>query len=441
MYASKELRETRAKLIPRFNELREQSHSEDGWDDAARANWESINNEYNRLTEQIDVAERTETIERVLPVDDLQGMPKDQKRDEIGRDTKTGEITDETRSLAFQGFFAQQMLGEATERQQAAADLIGVNLSRNDYPIQLRQDAPKTVADIEERAQSAGTDSEGGYAVPQGFINRVELALLAFSAVRQAGAEVLRTDSGNLIEWPMIDDTSNTGTLEGENDALAETDVVFGELELNAYIVSSDIVRSSVTLIEDNAINFVNVLGNLLGERVARKEAALNTTGTGSSQHNGVVVASALGKTTAGATAITDDELLDLMHSVDPSYRQMSSAAWMMHDNIALYIRKLKDGNSNFIWEPGFKLGQPDILLGKPVFINQNMQSSVATATKTVLFGAFEKYKIREVRTGRFRRLVELYAANDQEGFVFVRRSDSDLLNGGTNPVKHMLQA
>ena len=75
------------------------------------------------------------------------------------------------------------------------------------------------------------------------------------------------------------------------------------------------------------------------------------------------------------------------------------------------------------------------------MYVNQNMQSSVATATKTVLFGHFPSYKIREVRQGRFRRLVERYAEYDQEAFVFVRRSDSDLLNAGTNPVKHLLQA
>ena len=441
MFASKELQELRAKLVPRFNELREKSHGDDGWTDEDRQNWEKINKDYDHLTEQIEVAKRTESVSQVEPDEpELVGLEKDQRRDEIGVDQRTGKVTDETRALALRGWFKRQHTGhDASDQEQAAARAIGVNLNDNTYPITLRSVAPKNLDEC--RAQTTGTDSAGGYADPQGFVDRVELALLSFSAVRQAGAEVLRTDAGNKLEWPTINDTGNTGSLEGENDQLAETDVTFGELELDAYIISSDIVRTSVTMLEDNAINFSQVLGGLLGERVARKEAALQTTGTGSSQHNGIVTASALGVTAAGATAITDTELVDLVHSVDPAYRQTGSCGFMMHDNIALYIRKLKDGNSVFIWEPGLKAGTPDVLLGHPVYVNQNMQSSVATATKTVLFGHFPSYKIREVRQGRFRRLVERYAEYDQEAFVFVRRSDSDLLNAGTNPVKHLLQA
>jgi HK97 family phage major capsid protein len=236
-----------------------------------------------------------------------------------------------------------------------------------------------------------------------------------------------------------VNDTGNSGSLEGENDALATTDVTFGETQLDAYIVSSDIIKSSVALLEDEEVNLVQVISDILAERIARKENALLTTGTGSSQHNGVVTASAVGKTTTGATAITADEVIDLFHSVDPSYR--TGATWMMHDNIALYIRKLKDGDNQYLWSPGLQSGLPDRMLGAPVSINQDMQSSVATATKTVLFGDFKKYKVRRVRQLRFRRLTELYAGNDQEGFVAVIRSDGDLLNAGTNPVKHMLQA
>ena len=128
-----------------------------------------------------------------------------------------------------------------------------------------------------------------------------------------------------------------------------------------------------------------------------------------------------------------------MIHSVDPAYRQ--GAAWMFHDNIMLHLRKLLDGIGRPLWADGPNGTLPPTLKGYPYFINQDMQSSVATGTKTVLFGQLSKYKIRQVNNVRFFRLTERYRDNDQDGFGAFIESDGNLLTAGTAPVKHLLQA
>ena len=118
MFASKELQELRAKLVPRFNELREKSHGDDGWTDEDRQNWEKINKDYDHLTEQIEVAKRTESVSQVEPDEpELVGLEKDQRRDEIGVDQRTGKVTDETRALALRGWFKRQHTGHDASDQ------------------------------------------------------------------------------------------------------------------------------------------------------------------------------------------------------------------------------------------------------------------------------------------------------------------------------------
>jgi HK97 family phage major capsid protein len=100
------------------------------------------------------------------------------------------------------------------------------------------------------------------------------------------------------------------------------------------------------------------------------------TTGSGSSDVEGIVTNSAAGVTAASATAVTADEIIDLVHSVDPEYRQSPNAAIMMNDSTLTAIRKLKDGNGNYLWQMGdFQIGTPQNILGYPVVVNQDMDS------------------------------------------------------------------
>lgn len=312
----------------------------------------------------------------------------------------------------------------------------GCKLNRGGLEIPLAATAPKNLYDL-QNAQSIGTDTAGGHTTFPGFSGFLETALLQFGAMRQAGT-VVRTATGSALDYPTMNDSTNAGELLGENVGDAENDVVFGNLVLNAYKYTSKIVLVSKELMQDSAFSMAQVIGSALGERLGRIENTHATTGTGSSQPNGIATASTLGVTAASATVLTADELIDLESSVDTAYR--TGAGWMFNDTTRAEIRKLKTSDLQYIWQPGLQDGQPDRLLGYPVFINPDV-GDTATGVISVLFGQLSKYLLRDVMGVTLVQLNERYADTHAVGFVAIARFDGDLLDAGTNPVKHILMA
>lgn len=284
----------------------------------------------------------------------------------------------------------------------------------------------------EHRALSAVSGPAGQYTVAGGFIARLEKAMLAQSGMLQS-AEVMVTADGAPLPWPTSDDTSNEGALIGENTAVDEQDITFGQVIFYAHKLTSKLVRVSAELLQDSALNLAGEVGQMLGDRIGRIGNRLWTVGTGGGQPEGLVPACTVGVTAASATAITADELIDLEHSVDPSYRQ--GASFMMSDSTLASIRKLKNGDGDYIFQQGLLAGQPDRLLGYPVVINQHM-ATIAASAKTIVFGQLSKYKIRLIGGTRLRQLNERYAEYDQTGFLAFLRIDGHLLDAGTNPCK-----
>lgn len=308
--------------------------------------------------------------------------------------------------------------------------------------------APKTLAEVDEQAiarskdekratQVVGTDNLGGYAVPDDMMRQIDRALLAFGGVRQ-NATVISSAMGGDLPIPTVNDTTNTGELLAEDTETAEQATAFGQVVMKAYKFSSKEIPVSIELMQDSATDLNVLLGDLMGERIGRIENTYFTTGTGSGQPNGIVTASAAGPTTAGATAITWQELVDLEHSVDSAYR--AGAGFMMNDSTLGYLKKLADSQNRPLFLPGIAAGEPGSLLGYPYTPNNDM-AAIATAAKTVLFGQLSKYLIRDVLAIRIVRLDERYAEFFRVAFLGVARGDGNLINAGTNPVKHLLQA
>jgi len=288
-------------------------------------------------------------------------------------------------------------------------------------------------------AMSVGSDTGGGFTVPEGFIRALEIALLAYSGMREVST-ILRTATGEPLPYPTCNDTSNEGELVGENTAVdtTGTDVSMGSIVYGSYEYSSKMVRVSNQLMRDSAFDIAVLLGSLLGERLGRIQNRHCTTGDGAAKPKGIVTASTLGITTAAATALAADEILQLIHSVDPSYR--TGASFMMHDSVFLQVSLLKDGNGNYMLQPGLVDGSPPRIRAYPVVPNQHMASSLAASAKTVLFGALAKYLIREVGTMRLQRLQERFAEYNQIAFLGFMSFDGNLLDAGTNPVKYIQQ-
>ena len=421
------------------------------WTSEDEQEWTRINDEYNEVRDQVaELHDRQEKLSRALEIEGDTDEPEG--RSLIGRPNATaspsGKSRAELESLALSGWIRSVNDVDPSEDEQDAADELGYRLARRGFDAQLLEsrhvNGPPVWASNgtqsrtrEFRAQSVGTASAGGYTVPQGFVAELERRMLDFNGPRQV-ARIIRTSSGNTLPWPTVDDTSNTGADIAENAAVSEQAVTFGEVQLSAYKRTSGAILVSQELLEDTGINLTAELVDLMGERLGRRTAAKYTTGTGSSQEQGVVTGASAGVTTASATAIAADEIKDLVHSLDPAYRRSGSTGFMAHDNVWLAIRKLKDGDSRYLWQDSIQAGQPDRLEGFPVVVNQNMDSSIATGNDTVLFGDFSKFIIRDVNQIRFYRLDELYRANDQTGFMAFLRTDSRVLQA--NAIKKLTQ-
>jgi HK97 family phage major capsid protein len=291
----------------------------------------------------------------------------------------------------------------------------------------------------EVRAQSVGTDAAGGYTVPEGFQAEIMKAMQAWGPMLNPGVtRVINTATGNQLPWPTVDDTSNTGTQRAENAETTEEDVTFGQRVLNAYTFDSSLVRVSLELLQDSAFDMNQLLAELFGERIGRSANAALTTGTGTNQPNGIATAASAG-TSAAASALTFDNVIDLMHSVDPAYRQNPSCAFMFNDSTLGYIRKLKDGDGNYIWqEANVRSGEPSTILGRPYVVNQAM-ADIGTGNRSVLFGDMNKYVVRRVRDFTLMRLAERYAEFRQVGFIAFNRFDGELVD--TAAVKRITHA
>jgi HK97 family phage major capsid protein len=261
--------------------------------------------------------------------------------------------------------------------------------------------------------------------------------------VRQV-CRVIFTASGNPMPWPKVDDTSNSGVKLDEATTIGTSvDPTFSAVTFNAYKYSSKPVFISQELLEDSAFNLSSEIASMLGERLGRIEGSAMTTGDGSGDPNGIVTAAGTGVTSAAAAAFTADEVIGLVHSLDPAYRSGSSVGFMFHDTALLYMRKFKDANGQYLWAPGMTASEPDRLFGFPYTINQAMEPLVSnvpvTAKKHVLFGDFSKYVIRDVSSMRFYRLDERYRDTDQTAFIAFKRLDGDTIRA--EALKVLLQA
>lgn len=293
----------------------------------------------------------------------------------------------------------------------------------------------------EFRAQTAGITTAGGFTVPTTLADEIIRSMAAWGPMYdEAVGTVITTASGNPMKIPTVDDTGVTAGAHTEATALTDDggkDVTLGQKSLDAYAFDTEFVRWSWELDMDSIFSMEQLLASLLGERLGRIANLQLTTGTGSSAPNGVVTASSLGKTAAGTAAVTFDEILDLEHSVDPAYRLSPRCRYMFNDSTFLAIRKLKDGDGNYLWQRGdVQGGAPATFNGRAYSINQSM-ASLATGQKVMLFGDFSKYYVRKVGAPVIGVLRERFWPD--MGIAGLIRFDGEL--GDTAAVKHLITA
>ena len=273
-------------------------------------------------------------------------------------------------------------------------------------------------------ALQEGTDSEGGYLVPDEFEHTLIEALESENIFRTL-AHVIQTASGDR-KIPVVA-SKGTASWVDEEGAITESDDAFNQVSIGAYKLGT-LIKVSNELLNDSVFNLEQYISKEFARRIGNKEEDAFFNGDGSGKPVGIFNSTGgaqVGVTAASTSAITADEIIDLFYSLGAPYRK--NAVWVVNDATVKAIRKLKDGNGNYLWQPALTSGTPDTLLGRPVKTSAYVPT-IASGAKVIAFGDFGYYWIAD-RQGRvFKKLSELYAATDQTGFVATQRVDGKLI-------------
>lgn len=299
--------------------------------------------------------------------------------------------------------------------------------------------------DSEERAlvsratgpQNSTTGADGGFLIPTEIYSQIVKGMKAFGGMLEV-ASVMSTAQGNPLQFDKIDDTANVGRIVTENSTIDEAEkIALSKVTLGSFMYTSDFIKVPYSLLRDSFVDFNMIVTDVIAERVGRVINTHATIGTGSGQPTGIVTASTQG-VAAAASAITLDNILGLVHSVDPAYRG-ANAKFMLNDSTLMAIRTLKDGQGRYVWDMGnITQGVAPTLWGYGYQINQDMPN-IGTGLKSMLFGDMSKYRIRKVGGARLKRLEERFVENDQVAFVYLEAFDGNLLD--TKAVKALVHA
>lgn len=273
-------------------------------------------------------------------------------------------------------------------------------------------------------ALQVGTDTEGGYLVPDEFERTLIEALEEENIFRQL-ATIINTSSGDR-KIPVVA-TKGSASWVDEEGAIPEADDAFGQVSIGAYKLAT-IIKVSEELINDSAFNLEQYIAKEFGRRIGVKEEEAFFVGDGTGKPTGIFNAiggAGVGVTTASASAITIDEIMDLFYALKSPYRK--NAVFITNDATVKSIRKLKDGNGQYLWQPSVTAGQPDTILNRPLKTSVYVPG-IAAAAKTIAFGDFSYYWVADRQGRSFQRLNELYAATGQVGFKATQRVDGKLI-------------
>ena len=291
---------------------------------------------------------------------------------------------------------------------------------------------------------STTTGSEGGFTV-QPMIARELIDLLKAYGFMRAVADVITTDTGVDLSYPTSDGTSEIGEIVAQNTVASAADVTFGTRPLNVFKFGSKVITVPIELLQDSSIDVTGMVMKRMRDRIGRIENVKFTVGSGTAEPNGVVTASGVGKTgiTGQTTSLIYDDLVDLVDSLDVAYLtgegvKGEGPEWMFGQTLRRVVRKIKDTTGRPIWTPGYEAGAtaatPDMLMGYPVEINNDMPAPAANA-KSLAFGNFKRYVIRDaMQVTLFRFDDSAFMTKGQVGFLGWARAGGNLMD--VNSVK-----
>ena len=312
-----------------------------------------------------------------------------------------------------------------TARPEPGADQGKTGTATDEYKAAFwRTMRAKSVPHEVLNALQVGVESEGGYLAPDEYQRTLIEALEDQNIFRQL-AHVISTSSGDR-KIPVVA-SKGTASWIDEEAAYPESDDSFGQVSIGAYKLAT-MLKVSEELLNDSVFDLPSYIAREFARRIGAAEEEAFFTGNGTGKPTGILNATGgaeTGVTAASATAITMDEVMDLYYSLRAPYRR--NAVFIMNDSTIKAIRKLKNGNGDYLWQPSLTAGQPDTLLGRPVYTSSYMPA-IAAGNKTILFGDLGYYWVADRQGRSFKRLNELYAATGQVGFLASQRVDGKLV-------------
>ena len=271
---------------------------------------------------------------------------------------------------------------------------------------------------------SEGVDSEGGYLVPDEFENTLVSGLEEEGSIRSL-AHVFTTSNG-VHKIPVVQ-TKGTANWIDENGSYGDSDDVFGQEQIDAHKVGT-VIKVSEELLNDSAFDLEKYFQDEFARRIGAKEEEAFIVGDGSKKPTGILNGTGgaeVGVTAASDKAITADEVIDLFYSVKAPYRK--NAVWVLNDSTVRAIRKLKDSNGQYLWQPALHEGDHETLLGKKIMTSPYVPE-IASGAKVIMFGDLSFYWIGDRQGITFKRLNERYADMGQVGFLASKRVDGKLV-------------
>ncbi len=259
--------------------------------------------------------------------------------------------------------------------------------------------------------------------MPDEFARELLKALSEQNIFRQI-SRIVQTSSDKL-KVPVANGGAAVNWI-GENAEIPETDVTFSQVVINSYKMGC-LIRASTELMEDSAFDLQRHIADEFAQEMGNAEEEAFCMGVGTDRPTGLftVNGAPVGITASSATALTFDNVIDLLHSLRPPYR--SKAVFVTNDSTIRQLRKIKDSNGQYIWQPAVKDGLPDTILAKPVYICSYVPE-IAAGASVMAFGDFSYYWIADRRNIRFKVLNERYAERDQVGFYATQRVDGKLV-------------
>ncbi|HEO6357283.1 TPA: phage major capsid protein [Streptococcus agalactiae] len=266
-----------------------------------------------------------------------------------------------------------------------------------------------------------GEDTEGGHLVPDEYEKKLVQGLQEENFFRSL-ATVIKTSSGER-KIPVVTGHGSASWMD-ENGLYPETDETFGQVTLDSHKIGTAI-RISEELLNDSVFDLESYMTSEFARRIGTEEEKSFLVGDGSKKPTGIFTQADVEGPTTATKDITFDDMIELYHSLPAPYRK--NAVWILHDTTVKAIRKLKDNNGNYIWQPSTQAGQPDLILNRPYYTSTFAPLPEA-GNKAIAFGDFSYYWIADRQGRTFKRLNELYANNGQIGFLASQRVDGKLV-------------